>query len=209
MSRRQLALFEPVLLVQALTDAVKINPRQWRNGDVCGLGRQRVTTLLTLRYGNRTNGRAPCLQGWSGLWLWGSAHLPPICRSAGGRPPAKRANSPEGANRVKFRRLRARVMMRADNVPAAELRKSDIVWSKAGDVIPATAGHRRRRLDWIVRLPANPRRRPRVPAAISPSVTGGTRIPATLWLVIACSVNLAKRDRMIAMVEGAQRRENA
>lgn len=40
------------------------------------------------------------------------------------------------------------------------------------------------------------------------SVTGGTRILSD-WLVIACSVNPGETflDRMIAMVEGAQRRK--
>ncbi len=42
------------------------------------------------------------------------------------------------------------------------------------------------------------------------SVTGGTRILSD-WLVIECSVNPGETflDRMIAMVEGAQRRKNA
>lgn len=50
MSRKQLALFEPVLLVQALTDAVKISPRaQWRNPVMFVVWAGSVlTTLLTL-----------------------------------------------------------------------------------------------------------------------------------------------------------------
>ncbi|MBK0367755.1 hypothetical protein I3B23_26165, partial [Salmonella enterica] len=51
MSRKQLALFEPVLLVQALTDAVKkLSPRaQWRNPVMFVVWAGSVlTTLLTL-----------------------------------------------------------------------------------------------------------------------------------------------------------------
>lgn len=66
MSRKQLALFEPVLLVQALTDAVKkLSPRaQWRNPVMFVVWAGSVlTTLLTLAMVTGQIAEAPCLQG--------------------------------------------------------------------------------------------------------------------------------------------------
>ncbi|MGS8686219.1 hypothetical protein ACQWBY_24525, partial [Salmonella enterica subsp. enterica serovar Infantis] len=56
---------------------------------------------------------------------------------AEGRSKAQ-ANSLKGVNKTAFaRRLRApRHDAQADNVPAADLRKGDIVLVKAGDIIP-------------------------------------------------------------------------
>lgn len=80
MSRKQLALFEPVLLVQALTDAVKkLSPRaQWRNPVMFVVWAGSVlTTLLTLAMVTGQIAGSACLQGLS-VCGYGSPYCSPI-----------------------------------------------------------------------------------------------------------------------------------
>lgn len=141
MSRKQLALFEPVLLVQALTDAVKkLSPRaQWRNPVMFVVWAGSVlTTLLTLAMVTGQIAGSALFTGVISLWLWFTVLFANFAEAlAEGRSKAQ-ANSLKGVKKTAFaRRLRApRHDAQADNVPAAELRKGDIVLVKAGDIIP-------------------------------------------------------------------------
>lgn len=141
MSRKQLALFEPVLLVQALTDAVKkLSPRaQWRNPVMFVVWAGSVlTTLLTLAMVTGQIAGSALFTGIISLWLWFTVLFANFAEAlAEGRSKAQ-ANSLKGVKKTAFaRRLRApRHDAQADNVPAAELRKGDIVLVKAGDIIP-------------------------------------------------------------------------
>ncbi|WP_404947612.1 potassium-transporting ATPase subunit KdpB [Salmonella enterica] len=141
MSRKQLALFEPVLLVQALTDAVKkLSPRaQWRNPVMFVVWAGSVlTTLLTLAMVTGQIAGSALFTGVISLWLWFTVLFANFAEAlAEGRSKAQ-ANSLKGVKKTAFAcRLRApRHDAQADNVPAAELRKGDIVLVKAGDIIP-------------------------------------------------------------------------
>lgn len=141
MSRKQLALFEPVLLVQALTDAVKkLSPRaQWRNSVMFVVWAGSVlATLLTLAMVTGQIAGSALFTGVISLWLWFTVLFANFAEAlAEGRSKAQ-ANSLKGVKKTAFaRRLRApRHDAQADNVPAAELRKGDIVLVKAGDIIP-------------------------------------------------------------------------
>ncbi|HAD4746142.1 TPA_asm: K(+)-transporting ATPase subunit B [Salmonella enterica subsp. enterica serovar Typhi str. CT18] len=141
MSRKQLALFEPVLLVQALTDAVKkLSPRaQWRNPVMFVVWAGSVlATLLTLAMVTGQIAGSALFTGVISLWLWFTVLFANFVEAlAEGRSKAQ-ANSLKGVKKTAFaRRLRApRHDAQADNVPAAELRKGDIVLVKAGDIIP-------------------------------------------------------------------------
>ncbi|CHB25135.1 TPA: potassium-transporting ATPase subunit KdpB [Salmonella enterica subsp. enterica serovar Typhi] len=141
MSRKQLALFEPVLLVQALTDAVKkLSPRaQWRNPVMFVVWAGSVlATLLTLAMVTGQIAGSALFTGVISLWLWFTVLFANFAEAlAEGRSKAQ-ANSLKGVKKTAFaRRLRApRHDAQADNVPAAELRKGDIVLVKAGDIIP-------------------------------------------------------------------------
>ncbi|EKR2976886.1 potassium-transporting ATPase subunit KdpB [Salmonella enterica subsp. enterica serovar Typhi] len=141
MSRKQLALFEPVLLVQALTDAIKkLSPRaQWRNPVMFVVWAGSVlATLLTLAMVTGQIAGSALFTGVISLWLWFTVLFANFAEAlAEGRSKAQ-ANSLKGVKKTAFaRRLRApRHDAQADNVPAAELRKGDIVLVKAGDIIP-------------------------------------------------------------------------
>ena len=73
MSRKQLALFEPSLVAQALMDAVKkLSPHtQWRNPVmfIVWLG-SLLTTLLTLAMATGHMQGNPWFTGAISLWLW-------------------------------------------------------------------------------------------------------------------------------------------
>ena len=99
----------------------------------------------------------------------------------------------------------------ADKVPADQLRKGDIVLVEAGDIIPCD-GEVIEGGASVDESAITGESAPviRESGGDFASVTGGTRILSD-WLVIECSVNPGETflDRMIAMVEGAQRRKNA
>lgn len=97
----------------------------------------------------------------------------------------------------------------ADKVPADQLRKGDIVLVEAGDIIPCD-GEVIEGGASVDESAITGESAPviRESGGDFASVTGGTRILSD-WLVIECSVNPGETflDRMIAMVEGAQRRK--
>ncbi|WP_440591093.1 P-type ATPase, partial [Salmonella enterica] len=194
MSRKQLALFEPVLLVQALTDAVKkLSPRaQWRNPVMFVVWAGSVlTTLLTLAMVTGQIAGSALFTGVISLWLWFTVLFANFAEAlAEGRSKAL-ANSLKGVKKTAFaRRLRAPSHdAQADNVPAAELRKGDIVLVKAGDIIPCD-GEVIEGGASVDESAITGESAPviRESGGDFASVTGGTRILSD-WLVIACSVN--------------------
>lgn len=99
--------------------------------------------------------------------------------------------------------------MRRWTVPADELRKGDVVLVEAGDIIPCD-GEVIEGGASVDESAITGESAPviRESGGDFASVTGGTRILSD-WLVIQCSVNPGETflDRMIAMVEGAQRRK--
>lgn len=214
MSRKQLALFEPVLLVQALTDAVKkLSPRaQWRNPVMFVVWAGSVlTTLLTLAMVTGQIAGSALFTGVISLWLWFTVLFANFAEALAEDRSKAQANSLKGVKKTALaRRLRApRHDAQADNVPAAELRKGDIVLVKAGDIIPCD-GEVIEGGASVDESAITGESAPviRESGGDFASVTGGTRILSD-WLVIACSVNPGETflDRMIAMVEGARRRK--
>ncbi|MFU0872529.1 potassium-transporting ATPase subunit KdpB [Kluyvera sichuanensis] len=214
MSRKQLALFEPSLVRQALIDAVKkLSPTiQWRNpvmfivwvGSVLTSGLAAAMALGTLP-GNAW------FSGAIALWLWFTVLFANFSEAmAEGRSKAQ-ANSLKGVKKTAFaRKLReARYGAAMDHVPADELRKGDVVLVEAGDIIPCD-GEVIEGGASVDESAITGESAPviRESGGDFASVTGGTRILSD-WLVVRCSVNPGETflDRMIAMVEGAQRRK--
>ena len=214
MSRKQLALFEPSLVRQALIDAVKkLSPTiQWRNpvmfivwiGSVLTSGLA-VAMALGILPGNAW------FSGAIALWLWFTVLFANFAEAmAEGRSKAQ-ANSLKGVKKTAFaRKLReARYGAAMDHVPADELRKGDVVLVEAGDIIPCD-GEVIEGGASVDESAITGESAPviRESGGDFASVTGGTRILSD-WLVVRCSVNPGETflDRMIAMVEGAQRRK--
>ena len=214
MSRHQSALFEPALVRQALLDAVKkLSPRvQWRNPVmfIVWLG----SVLTTLLAAAMAAGQLPGSAGFTAaisLWLWFTVLFANVAEAlAEGRSKAQ-ASSLKGVKKTVFaRKLRAPQHDAAvDRVPSEELRKDDIVLVEAGDIIPCD-GEVIEGGASVDESAITGESAPviRESGGDFASVTGGTRILSD-WLVIRCSVNPGETflDRMIAMVEGAQRRK--
>ena len=214
MSRKQLALFEPALVREALLASfVKLNPRvQWRNPVmfIVWIG-SLLTTLLAIAMAAGYLSGSAAFTGAISLWLWFTVLFANVAEAlAEGRSKAQ-ASSLKGVNKTAFaRKLRApQYGAPADRIPAADLRRGDVVLVEAGDTIPcdgeAIEGGASVDESAITGESAPVIRESGGDFA---SVTGGTRILSD-WLVIRCSVNPGETflDRMIAMVEGAQRRK--
>ncbi len=214
MSRKQLALLEPALVRQALLDSFrKLSPRaQWRNPVMfmVWLG-SLLTTLLCVAMATGQMSGSAGFTGIISLWLWFTVLFANFAEAlAEGRSKAQ-ANSLKGVQKTAFaRKLRApRHDAQQDQVPAADLRKGDIVLVEAGDIIPCD-GEVIEGGASVDESAITGESAPviRESGGDFASVTGGTRILSD-WLVIQCSVNPGETflDRMIAMVEGAQRRK--
>ena len=214
MSRKQLALFEPALVREALIASfVKLNPRvQWRNPVmfIVWIG-SLLTTLLAIAMAAGYLSGSAAFTGAISLWLWFTVLFANVAEAlAEGRSKAQ-ASSLKGVNKTAFaRKLRApQYGAPTDRIPAADLRRGDVVLVEAGDIIPcdgeAIEGGASVDESAITGESAPVIRESGGDFA---SVTGGTRILSD-WLVIRCSVNPGETflDRMIAMVEGAQRRK--
>ncbi|WP_333499353.1 potassium-transporting ATPase subunit KdpB [Kluyvera sp. CHPC 1.2972] len=214
MSRKQLALFEPSLVRQALIDAVKkLSPTiQWRNPVmfIVWIGSV-LTSGLALSMALGTLPGNAWFSGAIALWLWFTVLFANFAEAmAEGRSKAQ-ANSLKGVKKTSFaRKLReARYGAAMDHVPADELRKGDVVLVEAGDIIPCD-GEVIEGGASVDESAITGESAPviRESGGDFASVTGGTRILSD-WLVVRCSVNPGETflDRMIAMVEGAQRRK--
>ena len=214
MSRKQLALLEPGLLRQALMDSFrKLDPRaQWRNPVmfIVWVGSVLTTLLALTMTGGALAGDALFTAAIS-LWLWFTVLFANVAEAlAEGRSKAQ-ANSLKGVkNTAPARKLRApQHDAQVDQVPASSLRKGDLVLVEAGDIIPCD-GEVIEGGASVDESAITGESAPviRESGGDFASVTGGTRILSD-WLVIRCSVNPGETflDRMIAMVEGAQRRK--
>lgn len=214
MSRKQLALFEPTLVRQALKDSItKLSPHiQWRNPVmfIVWIGSV-LTSILTIAMATGHLKGSASFTGAISVWLWITVLFANFAEAmAEGRSKAQ-ANSLRGVKKTVFaRKLRSpQHDAQVDHVPASDLRKGDIVLVEAGDIIPCD-GEVIEGGASVDESAITGESAPviRESGGDFASVTGGTRILSD-WLVIQCSVNPGETflDRMIAMVEGAQRRK--
>lgn len=214
MSRKQLALFDRKLVGQALLDAIKkLSPTiQWRNPVmfIVWIGSV-LTTVMSLAMATGYLQGNALFSGAIALWLWFTVLFANFAEAmAEGRSKAQ-ANSLKSVQKTAFaRKLRApHYGAEMDHVPSDELRKGDVVLVEAGDIIPCD-GEVIEGGASVDESAITGESAPviRESGGDFASVTGGTRILSD-WLVIRCSVNPGETflDRMIAMVEGAQRRK--
>ena len=213
MNRKQLALFEPSLLRQALVDAVKkLSPQaQWRNPVmfVVWIGSV-LTTLLAIAMACGLAGDARFTAAVS-LWLWFTVLFACFAEAlAEGRSKAQ-ASSLKSVQKTAFalRLKEARHDAPTEKIAASELRKGDIVLASAGDIIPCD-GEVIEGGASVDESAITGESAPviRESGGDFASVTGGTRLLSD-WLVIRCTANPGETflDSMIAMVEGASRRK--
>jgi K+-transporting ATPase ATPase B chain len=214
MVRQNMSMFDRGLLAPALADALrKLDPRaQWRNPVmfVVYVGAILVTGLWLQALAGR--GEAPA---WFilnvAIWLWFTLIFANLAEAlAEGRSKAQAAELRGLKQAVMAKKLidpqeRTRHRM----VRAGDLRRGDVVLVEAGDYVPA---------DGEVREGAASVDESAITGESAPviresggdfsAVTGGTRVMSD-WIVMAVTANPGETfiDRMIAMVEGAQRQK--
>ncbi|WP_414148863.1 potassium-transporting ATPase subunit KdpB [Erwinia sp. BNK-24-b] len=213
MSRQPKALPEPAMLRRELFDALrKLDPRaQWRNPVmfIVWIGSV-LTTLLAVAMACGMAGDAVFTAAVS-VWLWFTVLFACFAEAlAEGRSKAQ-ASSLKSVQKTSFaRRLKeGRHDAPSEQVAASDLRKGDIVLASAGEIIPCD-GEVIEGGASVDESAITGESAPviRESGGDFASVTGGTRILSD-WLVIRCTANPGETflDRMIAMVEGANRRK--
>ncbi|AUH01563.1 K(+)-transporting ATPase subunit B [Prodigiosinella confusarubida] len=214
MIRKQQALFNSTLMGNALLDAVKkLDPRvQWRNPVmfVVYLGSLLTTGIWLAIIARETTGDA-FFTGTVSLWLWITVLFANFAEAlAEGRSKAQ-AETLRGVKKTSWANKLTAPHHDADaqRVTAESLRKGDVVLVVAGEMIPCDGEV----LEGGASVDESAITGESAPVIRESggdfaSVTGGTHVLSD-WLVIQCSVNPGETfiDRMIAMVEGAQRRK--
>ncbi|HQQ64385.1 MAG TPA: potassium-transporting ATPase subunit KdpB [Pseudomonadales bacterium] len=214
MSRTTFALFDPVLVKPAIAESFKkLDPRiQSRNPVmfVVYIG-SLFTTLLWIQ-ALRGTGDAPagfilavC------LWLWFTVLFANFAESlAEGRSKAQAASLRSLKRESWAKKLREpHHGAQWYTVPTAELRKGDVVWVSAGELVPADGEV----IEGVASVDESAITGESAPVIRESggdfsAVTGGTRVLSD-WIVVRVTVNPGETfvDRMIAMVENAKRQK--
>ncbi|QCR10289.1 K(+)-transporting ATPase subunit B [Brenneria rubrifaciens] len=212
--RKPQTLFDSAFIRSALIDAVKkLDPRvQWHNPVmfVVYLGSLLTSIIWLTMLTGSTSGDA-LFTGLVSLWLWITVLFANVAEAlAEGRSKAQ-ASALKGVKKTSWAYKLSAPHPTADveKVTADSLRKGDIILVKAGETIPCDGEV----LEGGASVDESAITGESAPVIRESggdfaSVTGGTRLLSD-WLVVECSVNPGETflDRMIAMVEGAQRRK--
>ena len=214
MTRKTFTLFDPQLAVPAVADAFrKLSPAvQWRNPVmfVVYVGSILTTILWIQALGGQGEAPAGFILAVA-LWLWFTVLFANFAEAlAEGRSKAQ-ASSLRGlkketrAKKLYEPHLEAKWQM----VPAADLRKGDVVLVAAHEFIPADGEV----IDGVASVDESAITGESAPVIRESggdfsSVTGGTRVLSD-WIIVRVTANPGETfvDRMIAMVENAKRQK--
>ena len=212
MSKKNLPLFDPVLLKPALVDSFrKLSPRvQWHNPVMFVVYVGSIfTTLLSLRTPDAfTIGVT--------VWLWFTVLFANFAEAlAEGRSKAQAASLRGLKRKTWAKKLESfsagqpREGMKWHPLEAGSLRKGDVVLVEADDVIPADGEV----IEGVASVDESAITGESAPVIRESggdfsAVTGGTRVLSD-WIVARVTVNPGETfvDRMIAMVENAKRQK--
>jgi K+-transporting ATPase ATPase B chain len=206
-------LFDPPIVTRAARDSfIKLNPVKLAKNPVMfvvGAGCV-VTTILWLRNLASGSTSAPTLlfQGQITLWLWFTVLFSNFAEAmAEGRGKAQADALRRGRKEAVARRLLSGGA--EEMVAATLLKKNDIVFVKAGEIIPSD-GEIIEGIATVNESAITGESAPviRESGGDRSAVTGGTTVLSD-WLKIRISVDPGETfmDRMIALVEGAQRQK--
>ncbi|SUC32442.1 Potassium-transporting ATPase B chain [Providencia rettgeri] len=214
MKNKQTKLFNNQLIKQSIIESIKkCTPQaQWRNPVmfVVFIG-SIITTLLWLAMVTGYTQGSAWFSGMITLWLWFTVIFANFAEAlAEGRSKAQ-AQSLKGVKQQSSATRLASASLEAnqDIVSSDQLRKGDIVLIRAGETIPCD-GEVIEGGASVDESAITGESAPviRESGGDFSSVTGGTRVLSD-WLIVECTVNPGETflDRMISMVEGAQRRK--
>ncbi|MDR2227596.1 MAG: potassium-transporting ATPase subunit KdpB, partial [Providencia sp.] len=214
MKKQKTPLFDKKLIQQSIFDAVKkCTPQaQWRNPVmfVVYIGSLITTLLWAAMVAGVTEGSA-WFSGMVTLWLWFTVLFANFAEAlAEGRSKAQAQSLKGVKQQSNATRLAAASLDATQEIVSSEqLRKGDIVLIRAGETIPCDGEV----LEGGASVDESAITGESAPVIRESggdfsSVTGGTRVLSD-WLIVECTVNPGETflDRMISMVEGAQRRK--
>src|SRR5574341_1660209 len=208
------SLFDATIIRQAVIDSFrKLTPqRQVRNPVMFVVYVGSILTTLLWVQAVVGEGEAPgWFIFWVSVWLWFTVLFANFAEAmAEGRGKAQAASLRKARRDLQAKRL-ARAERRTDYevVPAAALRRGEVVLVEAGDFIPAD-GEVIEGVASVNEAAVTGESAPviRESGGDRSSVTGGTRVLSD-WLVVRVTANPGEAflDRMIALVEGARRQK--
>src|SRR5260221_6975898 len=208
---RSLSLFDPSILGPAVGDAFrKLDPRTlWRNPVMFVVEIvSAATTILFVR--DLVVGSGAGFSGQISLWLWFTVLFANFAEAvAEGRGKAQAATLRRTQSQAVAKRLQAANATNWQEVPAAQLKVGDLVLVEAGDLIPSD-GEIVEGIASVDESAITGESAPviRESGGDRSAVTGGTRVLSDQIKVrITASQGSTFLDRMIALVEGAERQK--
>lgn len=207
------SLWDAQLIRQAIGESFrKLTPRvQIRNPVmfVVYVGSM-LTTLLWLQSLVGASEESPAFILGIAVWLWSTVLFANFAEAlAEGRGRAQAASLKQARQDVSARRLTDRNKQISEDVSAHDLRTDDLVIVKTGEIIPADGEV----IEGVASVDESAITGESAPVVREAggdrsAVTGGTRVVSD-WLIVRVTVKPGESflDRMIAMVEGAQRQK--
>jgi potassium-transporting ATPase ATP-binding subunit len=209
---QKLSLFDPQIVRRAVWDSVvKLNPRTLMRNPVMFVVEvvAGVTTILFLRDLLSGTGQ-PAFVGHISAWLWFTVLFANFAEAmAEGRGKAQADTLRRTKTETVAKRLRRAELREYESVPGTSLRQGDVVLVEAGDIIPGDGDV----IEGIASVDESAITGESAPVIRESggdrsAVTGGTRVLSD-WIKVKITSNPGETflDRMIALVEGAQRQK--
>jgi K+-transporting ATPase ATPase B chain len=216
-AKHALALFDPAILGAAAVDSVKKLAPQHLMGNPVIFVTEVVAALVTFLWARSLviGGGDPFFSGQIALWLWFTVLFATFAEAvAEGRGKAQAATLRATRSDTIAKRLvdpsgAAHLRAVIENVPAPDLRVGDVVLVEAGDVIPSD-GDIIEGLASVNESAITGESAPVIREAGGDrcAVTGGTTVLSD-WIKVRITAQPGNTfiDRMIALVEGAERQK--
>jgi K+-transporting ATPase ATPase B chain len=209
---QKLSLFDPQIVRRAVWDSVvKLNPRTLMRNPVMFVVEvvAGVTTILFLRDLLSGTGQ-PAFVGHISAWLWFTVLFANFAEAmAEGRGKAQADTLRRTKTETVAKRLRRAELREYESVLGTSLRQDDVVLVEAGDIIPGDGDV----IEGIASVDESAITGESAPVIRESggdrsAVTGGTRVLSD-WIKVKITSNPGETflDRMIALVEGAQRQK--
>jgi K+-transporting ATPase ATPase B chain len=205
----RISIWDPGIIRQAVVDSLaKLDPRiQIRNPVMFIVEVGSLVTTMVLAQELIGGGGSPLFTGQVAFWLWFTVLFANFAEAmAEGRGKAQAATLRKTKAETTAVRLRGSVR---ETVPASALRAGDVVRVEAGQMIPADGEI----IEGVASVDESAITGESAPVIRESggdrsAVTGGTRVLSD-WIVVRVTSNPGETflDRMIALVEGAERQK--
>ena len=206
-----IALFDSGILARAAGDAfVKLNPARLIRNPVIFVTEVVSILVTVLAIRNFAGGQPAGFALAIALWLWLTVLFATFAEAvAEGRGRARAESLRRARSDTMAKRLLGTNRSQTTPVPAPDLRRGDLVLVEAGDLIPSD-GEIAEGVASVNESAVTGESAPviREAGGDRSAVTGGTEVVSD-WLVVRITADPGSTfiDRMIALVEGAQRRK--